>query len=146
MKISTLTLSLALAALLAACGKEEPPPALQAPESAPAQEPAPAPAEPAQAPQAAAPQAAAPADAALGEGIYKKTCALCHAAGVGGAPKVGDAADWGKRGEQGMDVLYKHAMEGFTGEKGMMPPRGGSTNLTDEEVKAAVDFMVAKSK
>ncbi len=144
MKISTLTLSLALAALLGACGNEEAPPvqAPAAPESAPA--PAPAP----EAAPAPAPQAAAPAEgtAALGEGIYKKTCALCHGAGVAGAPKVGDAADWGKRAEQGMDALYKHAKEGFTGEKGMMPARGGSANLTDEEVKAAVDFMVSKSK
>lgn len=144
MKLSTLTLSLALAGLLAACGNEEAPPAQQpaAPESAPA--PAPAP----EAAPAPAPQAAAPAEgaAAVGEGVYKKTCQLCHGAGVAGAPKVGDAADWGKRAEQGMDVLYKHALEGFTGAKGMMPPRGGSANLTDDEVKAAVDFMVAKSK
>ena len=101
------------------------------------------------APAEAAPAAgaeAAPAAAMSGEEVYNAVCFACHAVGVAGAPKLGDAADWGKRAEQGNDVLYKHAMEGFTGEKGMMPPRGGSANLTDEEVKAAVDHMVAKSK
>ena len=60
--------------------------------------------------------------------------------------KPGDKADWGPRIAQGNDTLYKHAIEGFTGSKGMMPPRGGGASLTDDEVKSAVDFMVAKSK
>lgn len=70
---------------------------------------------------------------------------MCHAAGVAGAPKPGDKADWGPRIAQGKDRLYKHAIEGFTGAKGMMPARGGGTSLSDDEVKAAVDFMADKS-
>jgi cytochrome c5 len=71
---------------------------------------------------------------------------MCHAAAVAGSPKPGDKADWGPRIAQGRDVLYKHAIEGFTGAKGMMPPRGGASTLTDDEVKAAVDYMVDKSQ
>jgi len=129
-----LTLALALLALLAACGKKED-------AAAPAAAPAPA--------EAAAPApAAAPAVAEneVGKSTYNKTCALCHGAGVAGAPKPGDKADWGPRIAQGMDVVYKHALEGFTGSKGAMPARGGGSSLTDEQVKAAVDFMVNQSK
>lgn len=81
----------------------------------------------------------------MGKGVFGKTCAMCHAAGVAGAPKPGDKADWGPRIAQGKETLYKHAIEGFTGAKGMMPARGGSSTLTDAEVKAAVDYMADKS-
>ncbi len=94
---------------------------------------------------AAAPTSAAPENV-LGKSTYGKTCAMCHAAGVAGAPKPGDKADWGPRIAQGNETLYKHALEGFTGAKGMMPARGGGASLSDEEVKAAVDHMVALSK
>ena len=77
--------------------------------------------------------------------MYGKTCALCHGAGVAGAPKPGDKADWGPRIAQGKETLYKHAIEGYTGSKGMMPARGGGASLTDDEVKAAVDFMADQS-
>lgn len=86
------------------------------------------------------------ADASQGQSVFNKTCALCHAVGAAGAPKPGDKADWEPRIAQGMDVLYKHAMEGFTGAKGVMPARGGAASLSDDEVKAAVDYMVNKSK
>ena len=66
-------------------------------------------------------------------------------AGIAGAPKPGDKDDWGPRIAQGNDTMYKHAIEGFTGAKGMMPPRGGGAKLSDDEVKAAVDYMVAQS-
>ncbi len=133
---------LALTALtLAACGGEEKP----AP-AAPASAPAPM----AEAPKAEmpAPKAAeaAPAAAAGGESTYKKVCVLCHGSGVAGAPIPGNAGDWEARVAQGKDVLYKHAIEGFTGEKGMMPPRGGNIKLTDDEVKATVDYMLSKLK
>ncbi|MCK0512903.1 c-type cytochrome [Aromatoleum buckelii] len=158
MKKSTMILAASLAALLSACGEKEsdvpaapattPAPAPAAPE-APATPPASeAPAAPAasEAPAAAPAAPAAPAaSAANGASVYNKTCSLCHAAGVAGAPKPGDKADWGPRIAQGKDLLYKHAIEGFTGAKGMMPPRGGGASLTDEEVKAAVDYMVGKS-
>ncbi len=81
----------------------------------------------------------------MGKKVYGSVCSMCHAAGVAGAPKPGDKADWGPRIAQGKDTLYKHAVEGFTGAKGMMPARGGGSALTDDELKAAVDYMVAQS-
>lgn len=114
---------------LSGCGKQE-----AAPAPAPAATPAPA----------AAPAPVTAADNELGKSTYNKVCALCHAAGVGGAPKPGDKADWGERVAQGKDTLYKHALEGFTGKKGMMPARGGNTTLGDADVKAAVDYMVSR--
>lgn len=133
MKKTSLVLAVSLAALLSACGKQE---------SAAPEAPAPEVAAPAPAP---APEPVV-AENVLGKSIFNKTCALCHATGVAGAPKPGDTADWGPRIAQGNDLLYKHAMEGFTGAKGMMPARGGNTALTDDEVKAAVDYMVGLSK
>ena len=123
-------LLLVCSALLAACGKPEATaPAAENTNTAPAV-------------AAAAPEA----ENAVGKSIYGKTCALCHAAGVAGAPKPGDKADWGPRIAQGNDMLYKHAIEGFNGAKGSMPARGGNPTLKDDEVKAAVDFMVAQSR
>lgn len=136
MKKSSFVLAVTFAALLSACGKQE---------SAQTEAPVPAPA----APEAAAPAPAAePAMAAndIGKGVFNKACALCHGVGAAGAPKPGDKADWEPRIAQGADVLYKHAIEGFTGAKGVMPARGGAAALTDDEVKAAVDYMVAESK
>lgn len=62
-----------------------------------------------------------------------------------GAPIAGNKDDWAPRIAQGKPTLYKHALEGFTGNKGTMPPRGGNPSLKDNEVEAAVDFMVAKA-
>ncbi|KQY89375.1 cytochrome C [Pelomonas sp. Root1444] len=124
-----LLLSVVAALALTACSKQEPASAPAAPAAAPAPAPAPA-----------------VAENTVGKSVFGKTCAMCHAAGVAGAPKPGDKADWGPRIAQGNEVLYKHALEGFTGAKGMMPPRGGGSSLTDDEVKAAVDFMVAQSR
>ena len=143
-KRSSLLAVAILSMFLAACGEKPAP----APAAAPAAPAAPAPAE---APPPAAPAAApavapvAAADNAAGKSVYNKTCALCHGAGVAGAPKVGDKADWGPRIAQGKDTLYKHAIEGFTGAKGMMPARGGGASLSDDDVKAAVDFMADQS-
>lgn len=95
--------------------------------------------------EASATATAAPVNE-VGKKAYGKTCAMCHGAGVGGAPKPGDKADWGPRIAQGMDTLYKHAREGFTGAKGMMPPRGGNPSFTDDEIKAAVDYMADQSR
>ena len=98
---------------------------------------------PAAAPAATA--AAAPAKAEAGGGgkaTYDATCAACHAAGVAGAPKVGDKAAWAPRIAQGKDALYNTALKG----KGAMPPKGGNTALADAAVKAAVDYMVSTAK
>jgi cytochrome c5 len=140
MKKTNLILAAVLAALLSACGQDS---GKQAAAPAPAQSAAPA--APAATP-APSPVAAAPAANAVGESVYKKTCALCHASGTAGAPIPGNKADWEPRVAQGKDLLYKHAIEGFTGAKGQMPARGGNTALTDDEVKAAVAFMVDQSR
>ena len=136
-KQSSLLAVAILSLFLAACGDKPAEPAA----------PAPTPASPAaEAPAAPAPaQAAVATDSALGKSVYGKTCALCHGAGIAGAPKPGDKDDWGPRIAQGKETLYKHAIEGYTGAKGMMPPRGGGAKLSDDEVKAAVDFMADQS-
>ena len=131
MKNTKLLLALAFAATLAACGEKE------------ASAPAAAPAAPVAAP---APAPVEVAENAVGKKVYGSVCSLCHAAGVAGSPKPGDKADWGPRIAQGNDVLYKHAIGGFTGAKGMMPAKGGGVNLTEDEVKAAVDHMVSLSR
>ncbi len=83
----------------------------------------------------------------MGKNVYGKTCTACHGAGIAGAPKTGDKDAWAPRIAQGKDTMYKHAIQGYTGPKGMMmPARGGSAKLTDDEVKAAVDFMADQSK
>ncbi len=81
-----------------------------------------------------------------GEKIYKGLCVNCHgiAAMAAMIPQTGDAAEWGPRIEKGIDTLYSNAINGFTGNKGMMPARGSNPSLTDDEVKAAVDYMVGQ--
>ena len=134
-----------LALFLTACGEKK---SAETPAAAPAPVVAPAPAA-APATQVAAAASAAPAAPAAnpeaGKSAYNKTCALCHSAGVAGAPKPGDKADWGPRIAQGKDTLYKHALEGFNGSKGSMPARGGNSSMSDDDVKAAVDHMVGLS-
>jgi cytochrome c5 len=76
------------------------------------------------------------------EQIYNTACMACHTTGAAGAPKTGDVAAWAPRIAQGADVLLEHATKGFKG----MPPRGGSPQLSDENITAAIDFMVANSQ
>ncbi len=86
-----------------------------------------------------------PVAAALsGPQVYNTACLACHSTGVGGAPVVGDAAQWTDRLAQGEDVLKQHAIEGFTGT-GFMPAKGGRLDLSDDEVSAAVDYMIGES-
>lgn len=87
---------------------------------------------------------ATPVSADAGEKLFGSVCATCHTAGLMGAPKLGDKADWAPRIAQGKDTLYKHAIVGYQGKSGVMPARGGS-QASDEEVKAAVDYMVSKA-
>jgi len=84
--------------------------------------------------------------AADGEAVYNQACMACHAQGVAGAPKFGDAEAWASRIEQGMETLYENSINGFQGDAGVMPPKGGFTNLSDDEVKAAVDYMVENAQ
>ena len=79
----------------------------------------------------------------LGAKIYNSACAACHNLGVAGAPKLGDKAAWEGRLATGLEALFKHAIEGFQGETGFMPPKGGRMDLSDSDVKEAVKFMLA---
>lgn len=79
-----------------------------------------------------------------GPGVYAQVCGACHTGGIAGAPKTGDAAAWAPRIAQGKATLYKHAIEGYTGKAGVMPAKGGRTDLSDELIQAAVDHMVAQ--
>jgi cytochrome c5 len=81
-------------------------------------------------------------DLAKGEQIYSNTCIACHLAGMSSAaPKIGNRRDWAKRINQGMETLFEHSLNGFND----MPPRGGKPDLSDQEVKNAVAYMVSKS-
>jgi cytochrome c5 len=99
------------------------------------------------APPAAAAAVAATAAADLtGEQIYNQACVACHGAGVAGAPKLGDKAAWAPRIAQGMDTLHTHALQGYQGKAGYMPPKGGRTDLSDQSVMNGVDYIVAAGK
>lgn len=140
-----------IVAALAGCGEKTPTAATApaAPAAAPAPAPAPAPAAEAPAAVPAAEPAAVPAvstagadDLAKGEKVFGTSCAACHGAGVMGAPKLGDKAAWEPRIAKGKDAVYANAINGVK----MMPPRGGNAGLKDDEMKAAVDFMISKVK
>lgn len=147
---------------IVACSKEEPPPPVTpqttTPSAAPAPAPAPETSQPPSSGNAASPAPATPTPppaasgsgattaGASGEQIYKQTCSVCHITGVAGAPKLEDKPNWAPRIAQGKDTLYTHAIKGFQGKVGMMPPKGGNVSLTDEQVKSAVDYMVSKAK
>jgi cytochrome c5 len=104
--------------------------------------------------QAAAVSAAAAAAASQvayggtkdGSVIFNNLCTGCHTSGVGNAPTL-DKSHWVARIAEGTDTLYKHAIEGYTGpDGGIMPPKGGNPALTDEQVKATVDWMLGNIK
>ncbi|MCW5670469.1 MAG: cytochrome c5 family protein [Hydrogenophaga sp.] len=129
-----------------AAGGKFPEPQAPAPVAAAAASTAPAAAAPAAAPAVAAapaPAAAAPAPASAtvaagaGEALYKQACAVCHVAGVAGAPKFGDKAAWAPRVGAGVDALTASVIKG----KGAMPPKGGSA-APDADIKAAVQYML----
>lgn len=80
-----------------------------------------------------------------GEKVYQASCHVCHDTGNLGSPRIGDKAAWQPRIAQGKDVLYAHAIQGFTGKTGTMPPKGTST-APDADIKSAVDYIVAKSQ
>ena len=86
--------------------------------------------------------AAALASAADGKAVYDQTCAACHASGVAGAPKLGDKAAWGPRASQGKATLVASVTKG----KGAMPPKAGNAGLSDDQLQAAVDYMLAAAK
>jgi len=81
-------------------------------------------------------------DNTKGKEVYNSACFACHAAGVAGSPKLGDKAAWSARIATGKNALYTAAISG----KGVMPPKGGNMGLSDENVKAAVDYMITQSQ
>ena len=84
----------------------------------------------------------ASAQAADGKAVYDKTCVACHASGVANAPKLGDKAAWAPRIATGREALLASVMKG----KGAMPPKAGAADLKDEDIKAAVEYMIASVK
>src|SRR5438874_1049294 len=101
---------------------------------------------PAPAPAAGAPAPTTAGAKADGKKIYDTTCVACHGPGIAGAPKFGDKSAWTARIAEGNNTLYTHAIQGFQGKGGVMPPKGGNTTLADADVKAAVDYMVSAAK
>ena len=134
--------TLALLMLLgAACSEKETTPPQ---EVAPAQAPAPQIAEPEAPPPVEAPEAAAdkPADTQTasvdGQKIYQKTCQACHLVGVAGAPKLGDKAAWAPRIAKGNDALLSSVKNGLNA----MPPKGTCMSCSEDELRAAIVYMV----
>jgi cytochrome c5 len=78
-----------------------------------------------------------------GTEVFEGTCKACHGLGIAGAPKAGDATAWGPRIAKGKATLYEHALKGFTGTSGVMPAKGGRTDLSDDLIKEAVDHIVS---
>ncbi|KMQ73335.1 c-type cytochrome [Marinobacter subterrani] len=91
---------------------------------------------------AAAPTQTASAGPRSGEEVFNAVCTACHSTGAAGAPMVGDTAAWAPRIDKGMETLISHAINGFNA----MPAKGGCASCPDEEIKAAVEYMVGKSK
>jgi len=89
---------------------------------------------------------AAPQPSRSGQQVYQTTCVACHDAGIAGAPKLGDKGQWAKHVAKGLDTLYASALNGVQGSTGAMPAKGGNPALSNAEVRAAVDYMVARSK
>lgn len=120
-----IALAATLALTSAGCSKKEETP----PAPAPATAPAPAP-------------VAEKTPAVIGAEVYQSSCAACHAEGVAGAPKTGDKEFWAAKISAGADPLVQNAINGI----GTMPAKGGNPNLSDEEVRAAVEYMIEQSR
>jgi cytochrome c5 len=81
-----------------------------------------------------------------GAETYQAVCGACHAAGIAGAPKTGDHGMWAARIAQGKPTLYEHALKGYQGKAGVMPAKGGRTDLPDALVRETVDYLVKASQ
>lgn len=82
-----------------------------------------------------------------GRTIWLGTCESCHGYGIAGAPIPMEASEWKERLKKPQSVLYEHAIKGFFGpDDTMMPERGGNSELSDDEVKAAVDYMTTLAR
>jgi cytochrome c5 len=76
-----------------------------------------------------------------GQQVFAQVCKTCHETGLAGAPKVGDKAAWAPRIAEGENTLVQHAIAGYQGKTGVMPPKGGNPDLTDDEVHRAVVYL-----
>ncbi|WP_309379863.1 c-type cytochrome [Cerasicoccus frondis] len=126
---------LACLLLVSGCGQEAKPVAVSEPK--------------AEKPKLFDPMALKLSDPALIEGreLWVPRCGQCHISGLGGAPKIGDQKAWAPRIAQGKEILYQHAINGFSGPQMLvMPAKGGFTELTDEQIKLCVDFVVHASQ
>jgi len=92
--------------------------------------------------EAPAPAPQAGGAARSGEAVFQASCTACHATGAAGAPKLGDKAAWAPRLARGTDQLAQHALRGFNA----MPAKGGCTDCTETEIRAAVDYLSSKAK
>lgn len=119
----------ALALATVGCSKKEEAPPAPAPAEAPAPAPAPA-------------SEAEKAPAGMGAEVYQANCASCHAEGVAGAPKTGDKEVWSGKIASGIDQMVQNTINGI----GTMPAKGGNPNLSDEAVRAAVEYMIEQSR
>jgi len=81
-----------------------------------------------------------------GAEVFQQACVACHGQGIAGAPRAGDAAAWNRRIAQGKSTLYRHAIQGFKGDAGVMPPKGGRIDVSDDLIRAAVDQMIEASQ
>jgi cytochrome c5 len=89
---------------------------------------------------------ATPPPSRNGQQVYQASCVACHGAGIAGAPKMEDKAQWATRIAKGLETLYANAVNGVQGSAGVMPAKGGNPALSNAEVKAAVDYMLTQSK
>ena len=76
-----------------------------------------------------------------GQQVFAQVCRTCHETGLAGAPKAGDKAAWAPRIAEGENTLVQHAIAGYQGKTGVMPPKGGNPDLTDDEVHRAVVYL-----
>lgn len=87
-------------------------------------------------------QASDKPETSQGAQLYSSNCKVCHAQGINGAPILGNKKMWSKRTAKGIDALAQNAINGV----GLMPAKGGKTQLSDEEIKTIVTYMVAQAK
>lgn len=85
-------------------------------------------------------------DLAQGKKVYNERCAACHDRGLAGAPQTGKKEEWTSALAQGIEVMVAHSINGYRGERGLMPARGGHADLSDSDVTSAVHYIVEKSR
>lgn len=101
----------------------------------------------AEGPQSAEATTPTPVAATLtGPQVYNEACIACHGSGIGGAPMITSSEAWKERIAQGPDTLRQHAVQGYTGSAGYMPPKGGRLDLSDDEIYGAVDYMISEAQ